>query len=96
MTSELADFLERVVNVCFGNQCSVTSWIRTPKRNESKGGKPASHHLTGFAVDIVPDSWPAITPELMSALTSAKLHYLVESDHIHVQNFPAQTRTTQA
>lgn len=52
----LDDFLAAVVFLCRTFDGSVTSWIRTPKRNREKGGVPASRHQSGFAVDVVLDA----------------------------------------
>jgi len=51
----LAEFTTAVVQYCMATGGSVTSWIRTPKRNASVGGTPSSRHLTGMAVDVVYD-----------------------------------------
>ena len=75
--------LDIVRYVCLTEGCSVTSWIRTPKRNKRVGGVPHSKHLSGLAVDLVPDSrdWKPI----IHAFRIRGLKVLVENDHLHVQ-----------
>ena len=63
--------------------CSVTSWIRTPKRNKMVGGVPKSKHLSGLAIDLVPDSkdWGPI----IRSFRIRGLKVIVEHDHLHIQ-----------
>lgn len=81
--SERGDFLEDIYEVCIEYKCSVTSWIRTPKRNREVGGVQYSGHLRGLAVDIVPDGndWN----DVIIALQRRNLFIIVEDDHLHVQ-----------
>lgn len=67
-------------------QAEVTSWFRTPERNAAVGGHPESQHLVGTALDVVtpnPRDWPQIAARLRWAKG------IVESDHLHVQLYPA-------
>ena len=78
-------FLIKIYNICFKHQCSVTSWIRTTKRNTFVGGDKGSRHLIGYAIDLVPDSWPKVDDLLLQDIKKYGLFYLIEKDHIHVQ-----------
>lgn len=73
---------------------SFTSWWRSPQENARVGGDPRSQHLLGLALDIVP------ADTTLSSLASALRAYasdalgtpfvvVLESDHVHVQRFPA-------
>ena len=42
-----------LLSLCPG---TVTSWVRTPRRNTIVGGAPNSWHLSGQAVDLIFDS----------------------------------------
>ena len=86
------DFLKKVHQLCETYFLSVTCWVRTPKRNKLKGGLPNSWHVSGFAVDVVPDTWPAIPSGLLINIKAVGLHYLVEDDHIHIQAFPGKKK----
>jgi hypothetical protein len=88
-------FAQRVCLLCRNHGISITSWWRTPFRNELVGGKPGSQHLIGMAVDLVLD--PAIDQrDLLSLIRQLGLHYLEEGDHIHVQAWPAGARVATA
>jgi len=79
-SNRLADI---VSYVCLNHGCSVTSWIRTPKRNKMVGGVPKSKHLSGHAMDVVPDGgdWSAV----IHNFRIRGLKVLIEEDHLHVQ-----------
>lgn len=73
---------------------TFTSWWRSPQENIRVGGDPRSQHLLGLALDIVPSD------TTLSNLASAFKNYasdvldtpfvaVLESDHVHVQRFPA-------
>jgi hypothetical protein len=62
-----------------------TSWGRTPEENAAVGGDPFSQHLVGWGVDVVgPDSSVFAKRARIAGLTTVQ-----ESDHLHVQAFPA-------
>lgn len=63
---------------------SVTSWFRTEHRNKVVGGKPNSHHLTGLAVDIVPDREEE-KADIIQTASSLGLVAIDEYNHIHIQ-----------
>jgi len=73
-----------VASLCLCYRCSVTSWIRTTKRNREKGGVPHSLHLLGYAVDVVPDNW-AVATDVMRRARRLGLRAILEPDHIHLQ-----------
>jgi len=80
----LAAFLEKVVLLRVLVPFSVTSWIRTPKRNQAIGGHPRSWHLMGLAVDVVLDN-PEDTDRLVEAARRFGLDVVVEEDHVHLE-----------
>lgn len=63
---------------------SVSSWIRTPKHNKDVGGKINSNHLDGLGLDIILDN-PKDKAKFCKRVNEMGLHWLDESDHIHVQ-----------
>lgn len=79
----MGEFLSIVLSVCLQYSCSVTSWIRTPSRNELIGGVPNSYHLYGAAVDVVPDKGQEEI--IAKAFRDSGLAVKVYKDHIHVQ-----------
>jgi len=66
-----------------------TSWYRTPDANARAGGSLDSQHLFGFAADFVPGatSWLLLRDQARRIGLIA----VPESDHLHVQVFPAGT-----
>ena len=81
---QMHDFIHATIWLCAVFNCSVTSWIRTPKRNAAKGGDPESKHLSGMGIDLVPDEarqWPKV----IEAARALGLTAVDEGDHIHVQ-----------
>ena len=76
-------FLSAVLALCIAFRFSVTSWIRTPKRNVEVGGSMRSNHLMGLAVDIVIES-----PDIDGFILFAKrlgLKVIKERDHYHLE-----------
>ena len=63
---------------------SVTSWIRSQKRNKEVGGIAASYHLLGLAVDVVLDN-PADNARFISAAKQIGLDAIDEGDHVHLE-----------
>lgn len=63
---------------------SVTSWIRTEKRNHMVGGVETSKHLTGQAVDIVLDDW-ADLDKLLKLLDKTCLFIGIQQYHLHIE-----------
>ena len=64
---------------------SVTSWIRSRKRNLAVGGVNNSRHLFGFAVDVVLDDL-ALTEQFVADANRIGLEVIQEGDHLHVQD----------
>lgn len=65
---------------------SVTSWIRSPKRNASVGGSSTSQHLVGAAFDLVLDNMTEANKAVLAKYFEALgCWVLVEDDHVHVQ-----------
>jgi hypothetical protein len=63
---------------------SITSWIRSKKRNAQIGGVIDSRHLLGLAVDCVLDDGME-KPEFIKHCVNLGLQPIEEGDHIHVQ-----------
>ena len=84
MKINLSMFLILVHTLCSIYSCSVTSWIRTPKRNAKVGGAPGSRHLLGMACDLVPDD-PLEKPAIIAAARRVGLDAIDEGDHIHIE-----------
>ena len=88
LIEEITGLYQKVIILCRLYNCSTTSGYRTKKRNTEVEGHKESLHMRGLAIDIVPDEW-GIVARLSQALKRLDLHFLVESDHIHVQTRPA-------
>ena len=67
-----------------------TSWWRSVEVNLIKGGAAESQHLFGFAADFVPGSGSSWI-FLRSQAERTGLIAVSETDHLHVQVFPAGT-----
>lgn len=80
----LTEFLAWIILLCRRHNASVTSWIRSPKRNAIVGGLPESRHLDGCAVDVVPDN-PASYPAIAAEARAAGLDVLVHKGHAHIE-----------
>ena len=81
--SEFADALR---GYCAATRGSVTSWGRSPERNEQVGGHVRSKHMVWLAGDV--GYSPNPRPSLAAARHAAKqlgLKLLRESDHDHLQ-----------
>lgn len=63
----------------------LTSYFRTPHENAAVGGDPWSQHLVGWAIDVVGDD----AGEFAKRVRRAGLIAVQESDHLHIQVFPA-------
>jgi uncharacterized protein YcbK (DUF882 family) len=58
----------------------ITSWFRTPWKNDEVGGVAGSLHLLGWAWDIVP-----VSGENERKLKDLGLKVVNEGDHLHAQ-----------
>ena len=63
---------------------SVTSWIRSRRRNAALAGVVDSRHLLGLAVDIVLDD-TSVVDQFQKHAANLGLQVIIESDHLHVQ-----------
>ena len=78
------EFLSLITTLRNRYPFSVTSWLRTPKRNKEVGGVANSRHLLGLAVDTVLDA-EGDKPAFIADVGRLGLKALDEGDHIHVQ-----------
>lgn len=79
-----AGFLVLMLSLSMRYRFSVTSWIRTPDRNQAVGGHPDSFHMVGMAVDIVFDR-PEDMEKFLEKASRYGLRAIDEKDHVHVQ-----------
>lgn len=70
----------------FGPQTRVTSWWRNPHANLDVNGVDDSQHLIGAALDLVDPDMRALEARARAAGWG---FVLPESDHVHVQAYPA-------
>ena len=63
---------------------SVTSWIRSAKRNKEVGGLATSYHLLGLAVDVVLDN-PADKARFIKEAKRLGFDAIDEGDHVHLE-----------
>jgi uncharacterized protein YcbK (DUF882 family) len=87
MKMTVPEFATLIDYLCITHRASVTSWIRSPKRNHDVGGLANSLHLTGLAVDVKCDD-PATTKILATAARRAGLDAVEEDDHLHLEADP--------
>lgn len=64
----------------------VSSWFRTPEKNQTEGGSPESQHLFGLALDITGP--PQNQQHLVDHMRAQGLVALRETSHVHVQFLP--------
>jgi len=79
-------FAECLIAYCAWAGGSVTSWGRSPERNEAVGGHADSSHLVWLGADI--GYWPNPEPDLEIAQRRARrlgMKLVRESDHDHLQ-----------
>ncbi len=88
MTYEVEDavgeFLRRI-RAAWVDGVQITSWVRTPAKNDEVGGEVDSQHLIGTAVDVVGPNLPYFAIRC----TEEGLICVNEPDHLHVQLFQA-------
>jgi len=89
MTPEIIDFVQRL-NVAWRMarqpHVQATSWWRSRLDNARVGGHPNSQHLTGLAVDVLPD---AAGEAFAQFARRVGLVVVDEGDHFHVQRYLA-------
>ena len=77
-------FIDKIITLSLRYDLSVTSWIRSKKRNVLVDGNDNSRHLLALAVDIVLDD----KEEIFRFKADARRMDLIvvdEGDHLHVQ-----------
>ena len=85
----LTHFLTDMLILCKTHNGSVTSWIRSEKRNTEVGGVPGSLHVYGYAVDVVFDSDEDRTDGINFAKSRGyDVVTYATSSHIHVEADP--------
>lgn len=78
------DFMCKILSLRVEFPFSVTSWIRTEKRNNVVGGKGDSFHLAGLGIDIVLDN-PGDNRRLIARAKRYNLDAVDEGDHVHLE-----------
>lgn len=73
-----------IMRTLAGRVGQVTSWYRTPWKNNEVGGLAGSAHLIGWACDIIP-----VTDEREQAARAIFPVVVNEGDHLHVSVFRA-------
>jgi hypothetical protein len=84
LTLSAGEFWERVNLLCLEFRGSVTSGIRSKKRNRSVGGVALSWHLRGLAADVVLDR-AEDKDDCLHIAQKLFPFVLDEGDHIHLQ-----------
>lgn len=89
------DFSYKIALLSKHHPLSVTSWIRTRRRNTAVGGAANSAHLYGLAVDVVLDE-PLHNDRLMADAQKLGLVAIDEGDHVHLheKTKPSSSNTT--
>jgi hypothetical protein len=89
LTPEIGDFVQ-LVNAAWHYSgrppVRLTSWWRTRSQNASVAGHPNSQHLTGLAIDLLPDDAGQRFAQLARMVG---LVVVDEGDHFHVQRYAA-------
>lgn len=80
----LQDFIMTIASLAIEFRFSVTSWIRTPRRNQRVGGVTDSLHLSGLAMDIVLDR-QADRRHFCLRAKRLGLRVIIYDSHLHVQ-----------
>ncbi len=78
------DFLGKILYLAVKHKLSITSWIRSEKRNVEVGGHDSSLHMLALAVDIVLD-YPDETNDFVRDAERLGLRAIDMNSHIHVQ-----------
>lgn len=78
------NFILAVVSLKEKYEFSVTSWIRSAKRNHEVGGKSSSYHLLGLGVDCLLDA-PTYKDSFIKDAKRLGLDAVDEGDHVHLE-----------
>ena len=84
MVSVALAFILAVVPITQEYGCSITSYFRTPQRNELVGGVENSKHLKAEAIDCVLDD-RNLNVDLYLAVTEMGYDMIVYPTHIHIE-----------
>jgi uncharacterized protein YcbK (DUF882 family) len=77
-------FVDKVYSIAEKHGGSVTSGLRSRSRNKIVGGKPASRHISGYALDVVCDNALG-ERRFIEDCQLEGFGVAEEGDHIHVQ-----------
>lgn len=77
-------FISTIYELCTRHRASVTSWIRSPARNNHVKGSPRSLHLEGLAADLVLDD-PNDAERLIADARALGLEAANEQHHVHLE-----------
>lgn len=77
-------FISIVAAICAKHRGSVSSWGRTPKRNEEVGGHPKSYHMIWMGADVILDVMLK-NQEFEEDCEKFKILAVFEKDHYHLQ-----------
>lgn len=83
-------FVSGIYTLAVRYDFSITSWIRSSKRNKQVGGSQNSRHLLGLAVDIILDN-PTDLRDFIKDAELLRLKVIDEKTHLHVQ-LPSKPR----
>jgi len=78
------EFATRCIIICLKYEASVSSWGRTPKRNQFVGGVPGSYHLLWLGIDCILDDQKK-SLEFEKDCATLGIQALYEGDHYHLQ-----------
>lgn len=78
------DFIYKILTLRIKHAFSVTSYIRTVKRNAAVQGVADSYHLIGLAVDAILDD-ASFQSRFITDCKKMGLKVIDESDHLHIQ-----------
>jgi hypothetical protein len=63
----------------------VTSVLRCEAHNKAVGGTKGSKHLTGEAVDVLPENRRSFVVRMLTAVYPYRIITYLGDDHVHVQ-----------
>ena len=78
------DFVDAILTLNTQFDFSVTSWIRTSRRNREVGGNAESYHLCGLGIDCILDV-PTSKESLIRRARKLGLDAVDEGDHVHLE-----------